>query len=163
MRADKHDAAGTYATKIDADDGAYEALLALEPMSSLASRLSALGIDARAVSEKTSETASRGEADGARERRFTILWRPGPRGEIARISWRFRLSESADGATLLSLAVRARAADDAGRKRVVAGWPALEAIALAHAKGLRRAIDDYADDPSEAERPPRPALLQAAA
>ena len=64
---------------------------------------------------------------------------------------------------MLSIAIRARASDDEAGKRIVAGWPIVETIALEHAKSSRRAVDEYAADPCEAERPPKLAVLNAAA
>jgi hypothetical protein len=80
MSADNHDAAGTYVTTIDADiDAAYEALLAIEPTSSLAGRLSALGLDARAVREATLRSTGPTSGDGQLGRGGRRWWRdPAP-------------------------------------------------------------------------------------
>jgi hypothetical protein len=67
------------------------------------------------------------------------------------------------GRTVLSIAIRSRASDDEAGKRMVAGWPIVETIALEHGKGSRRAVDEYATDPCEAERPLRLAVLSAVA
>jgi hypothetical protein len=123
-------------------------------MSSLARRLSALGVDDRTVWD-ASQTSGPAHADGARELGFSLCWRFGPPGQTARITWRVRVSEDGAGRTMLSVAVHARASDDEATKRLVTGWPIVETIALEHAKGMRRAMDEYAADSCEAEHPIR--------
>ena len=36
---------------------------------------------------------------------------------------------------------------------LIAAWPLVETLAIQHAKGLRRAVEDYADDPAELDVP----------
>jgi hypothetical protein len=162
MRTTDHHLTSTYVATVDADvETAYEAFLAIDPMSSLAGRLSALGVDDRAVWAESSEATGLTDADGAHELGFSLLWRFGPPGQTARIGWRVRLDEDGVGRTLLTIAVRARASDGEAGRRIVAGWPIVETIALEHAKSLRRAVDEYADDRLAAERPLRLAAAAA--
>jgi hypothetical protein len=150
----------TYVATIDVDiDAACEALRGHDLGSSLSTRLSALGVDDRAVWVDPSQASGLRDADGA----FILLWRFGPPGQTARIAWQIRLSEDGVGRTVLSIGIRARASDEEARKRITAAWPIVETIALAHARGLRRAVDEYAADPCKAERPMRLAAASAAA
>jgi hypothetical protein len=164
MTAKDYHLTSTYVATIDAGiEAASEAFRAIDPMSSLATRLSALGVDDRAVWVESSEATDLTDADSACELGFALLWRFGPPGQTARIGRRVRLSEDGAGRTVLSIAIRARASDDEAGKRIVAGWPIVETIALEHAKSLRRAVDEYAADPCKAERPRRLAVLSPAA
>jgi hypothetical protein len=163
MNAKDYQLSSTYVATIDAGiEEAYEAFQQIDPMRSLAMRLSALGVDDRALWAESSEATGLTDADGAHELGFSLLWRFGPPGQTARIGWRVRLSEDGVGRTMLSIAVRARASNGEAGERVVAGWPIVETIALQHAKSLRRAVDEYTADPFEAARPERRALLHAA-
>jgi hypothetical protein len=154
----------TYIATIDSGiEEAYEAFLQIDPMGSLATRLSALGVDDRAIWAESGEATGLTDADGSRELGFSLLWRFGPPGQTARIGWRVRLSEDGVGRTVLSIVIRGRASDGDAGKRIVAGWPLVETIALQHAKSLRRAVDEYAEDRFAAEAPRRPEVLRAVA
>jgi hypothetical protein len=164
MEAKDYQLSSTYVATIDAGiEEAYEAFLQIDPMGSLATRLSALGVDDRAIWAESSEATGLTDTDGARELGFSLLWRFGPPGQTARIGWRVRLDEDGVGRTVLSIVIRGRASDGEAGKRIVAGWPLVETIALQHAKSLRRAVDEYTDDRFEAEAPRRRAVLSAAA
>jgi hypothetical protein len=163
MDAKDYRPSSTYVATIDAGiEEAYEALRRIDPMRSLARRLSALGVDDRALWAESSEATGLTDADGARELGFALLWRFGPPGQTARIGWRVRLSEDGAGRTVLGIVVRGRASNGEAGERVAAGWPIVEAIALQHAKALRRAVDEHLADPVGASRPGRGALLHAA-
>jgi hypothetical protein len=142
----------TYVATIDADiETAREALRAIDPMSPLATRLSALGLDDRAVWVESSETGLT-DPEGAPELGFSLLWRLGPPDQTARIAWQIRLSEDGVDRTVLSIAIHAQASDSKAGKRITAGWPIIETITREHAKRLRRALDDYAADPCGVDR-----------
>jgi hypothetical protein len=138
-------------------------LLAIDPVSSLATQLSALGLDDRAVWGELSEATGLTDGDGERALGFSLLWRFGPSGQTARIGWRIQLSRDGIGRTLLSIAIRAQASDPEAGQRITAAWPIVETITREHARGLRRALDEYAADPCDAERPQRLTVLSAAA
>ena len=146
MSAQGHDLTSTYVATIDAGIGAAsEALRTIDPMASLAARLSALGVDDRAVWARAASGA--GDAGGASGLGFALLWRFGPSGQTARVAWQIRLSEDGVGRTVLSVGIRARASDHEARSRIAAAWPIVETIALAHARGLHGACEEYAGDP----------------
>jgi hypothetical protein len=159
MRAKDHPTS-TYVATIEASiDAAYDAFTTLDPMSSLTSRLCALGVDAHAVRAESPGPSG----DGEREVRFRLLWPFGASGESAQVDWHVRLTDDGAGGTVLSIVIHARASAEQAGGRIVAGWPIIESIALEHAKSLRRAVDEYEADPSEAEQPVTVALLNAAA
>jgi hypothetical protein len=152
--AKAHDVSSTYVGMIDADPGAaYAALAALDPMRSLATRLSALGIDDRAIWAESPHALGLVETDGRCELLYSLVWRFGTERQHARLTWRIRLDDDGRGGTRLSIAMQARGSDATSRDRVFAAWPLVETIAIQHAKGLRRAVEDYADDPAELEAP----------
>jgi hypothetical protein len=154
----------TYIATLDAGfDASCEALHATDPMSLLATRLSALGLDDRAVWAESSETTGLADTCGGPELGFSVLWRFGPPGQTARIGWRIRLSENGVGRTTLSISIRARASDDEAGERISVGWPIVETITLEHARGVRRALDEYAVDRCDVDRPPGLTALSAAA
>jgi hypothetical protein len=64
---------------------------------------------------------------------------------------------------VLSIAIQAQASDTEAGKRITACWPIVETITRAHARGLRRALDEYAADPCDAEQAQRLTVLSAAA
>lgn len=77
----------TYIAPLDADiETAHAALLAIDPVSSLATRLSALGLDDRAVWAESSEATT--DTDGARELGFGLLWTAGRSSRRSRASTR---------------------------------------------------------------------------
>lgn len=164
MRVNDSHLSSTYVAVIDADvDAARKALQAINPMPLLTTQLSALGLNDQAVWVGSSEKTGGTGADGAPELDFSLLWRFGPPGQTARIVWQIRLSEDAVGRAVLSIAIRAPASDNEAGKRITAGWPIVETITLEHAKSVRRAVEDYAADPYEAERPRTSTVLNAAA
>jgi hypothetical protein len=151
----------THVTTIDAEiDAASDALLAIDPISRLATPLSALGLDDRAVWATPSDASC---TDERPELGFSLLWRFGPPGQTARINWRLRLNENGAGRTLLTITTQAQASNSEAHARLAAGWPILETITLQHAKHLHHAIDDYTADPWQADRPARRVLLPVAA
>jgi hypothetical protein len=163
MSAVDYHLSSSYATTIDASiEAAYEAFLAIDPMDALATRLAALGVDDRALWAESSEATGLTDTDGARELGFSLLWRFGPPDQTARIGWRVRLSEDGVGRTVVSIAIRANASNGEAGRRIASGWPIVETIALQHAKGLGRVVDEYTSDRFEDPRPVRLAVLSAA-
>lgn len=154
----------TFVATIDtALEAASDAAFAIDPTSSLATRLRALGLDDRVLLVKPSRPAPRTAAHRAPELGFDLLWRFGPPRVTTRIAWRARLDEDGIGRTLLTITVRAQASNEEASKRSTAAWPIIETIAREHARQWRRAVAEWADDRWEAERPPRRAAGPAAA
>ena len=116
----------------------------IDPMRSLADRLSALGLDDRAIWSKT------GELD------YALVWRFAE--GHARLDWRITVDADGAGRTMLTVKLAARGSDPAARARTLAAWTLLEELAQAHTRRLARTLDDYAnaDDYSVAvlEAPP---------
>jgi hypothetical protein len=154
MNRTTHDVTSTFVQTIDIDRGeAYERLSRIDPMRSLANRLSALGVDDRAIWAKCPQALGLVGADGRRELRFSLIWRFDRNGRHATLSWRVRVDEDGWGGSLVSLRLQARGSDAEARRRLLASWPLVETIAHQHARGLRRAVEGYAEESFEAEAP----------
>ena len=148
-------ATSTYAATIDAPiDAAYEALVRIDPPASLAARLSALGVDDRAVWSESS-------AIGENELGFSLCWRFRP-GQTALLRWQIAVDRDGAGRTTLAVTLRASAADDEAGRRIASAWPIVETIALEHAKSLRRAVDAAAEDLPAVREPLRLPVASAA-
>lgn len=139
-----YDVSSTFVHAIDADDGtAREVLASIDPMRSLADRLSALGLDDRAIWSTDSELG------------YTLIWRFGGDQGHARLDWRLSLeSRGADRAALI-VRLGARGSNPDARIRVLRAWLLFEELAQSHAVGLARMIDDYAEDAPEPVAAPR--------
>lgn len=111
---------------------AAEVLARIDPMRSLADRLSALGLDDRAVWSDNGELG------------YSLAWRFGP-GSHARLDW--QISVHADGRkqTVLTVKLAGRGSDDEARRRTLSAWTLLEELAQAHTRRLARMLDDYAN------------------
>jgi hypothetical protein len=154
MNAKRYDVTTTYCGTVHADrDAAYGALMRLDPMRSLSNHLSALGVGDRAIWAGSSQALGLEASDGRRELLFGLVWRFGQGAQHAKLTWRVQLDTGARGETHVSVSVRAQGSDAEARNRVLASWPLVESIALQHAKGLRRAIEDHVDEGSELARP----------
>lgn len=143
MDAKDYRLSSTYVSTIDGRiEDAYEALLQIDPM---ATRLSALGVENRAIWCESSEATGLTDADGAQSSGSACSGGSAlaarPRGSAGG-----RLTQDGAGRAVFSTLVRATASNGEAGKRVVALWPLVETIALEHAKGLRRAIDTYTED-----------------
>ena len=138
-----HDVTATFVQTIDAGrDSAREVLETIDPMRSLADRLSALGLDDRAIWCINGEQA------------YSLMWRFGADQGHARFDW--QLAIESDGADRTTLAVRlaARGSDEGARARVLRSWTLFEQLARGHAAGLARMIEDHAEEqPVVASRP----------
>jgi hypothetical protein len=134
-----YDVSSTFVRTIDADRGAArEVLASIDPMRSLADRLSALGLDDRAI----------WSADG--ELGYTLIWRFGDGRGHARLDWRLTLEPGAGERTTLTVKLGARGSDPDARARVLRSWLLFEELAEGHAAGLARMIA------ADAEEEPRP-------
>lgn len=128
-----YDVTSSFVQLVDADRAdAEQALSSFEPMRSLADRLSALGLDDRAV-----------WCDNG-DRSYTLMWRFGTGGH-ARIEWQIALDEDAARRTLLTVKLAGRGSDSIARARVLSAWTLLEELAQAHTRRLARTLDDYAN------------------
>ena len=160
MRPNTEQLTSAFRISIDAGlEAAHDALQAIDPIASLTQRLSALGVDDRAVWVESPAAAGPTDTGGEPDFGFSLLWRFGPPAETAQISWRIRLSEDGVARTLLSILLSAQASNRDADTRLMMSWPMIETIALAHARGLRRAVDEYTDDPYESKQRPRLALV----
>jgi hypothetical protein len=143
-----YDVTSSFVQTIDADrDEAYEVLARLDPMRSLADRLSALGLDDRAI------WCESGAARGERELVFSLIWRFDGSGRHARIDWRLRVGQDAAGRSVLAAKLGARGSDAHSRKRVLGSWLLVEELARGHVRRLGRMLEDYAEDDYVAEVP----------
>lgn len=125
------DIASSFVQTLDAERiAATEILGRIDPMRSLADRLSALGLDDRALWSTNGELT------------YSLVWRL-PRGH-ARIDWRIEVSSDGNGRTMLTLKLTGRGSDAAARGRLLTAWTLLEELAQAHTRRLARMLDDYA-------------------
>jgi hypothetical protein len=130
-----YDVSSTFVHTIEADHGtAQEVLATIDPMRSLADRLSALGLDDRAI----------WSADG--ELGYTLIWRFGGDQGHARLDWQLALQPTGAGRTALTVKLGACGSDPAARIRVLRSWLLFEELAEGHAAGLARMVGEYADD-----------------
>jgi hypothetical protein len=143
-----YDVTSSFVQAIDADrDEAYQVLARIDPMRSLADRLSGLGLDDRAL--WCESVAARGE----HERAFSLIWRFDGNGSHARLDWRLRVDEDATGRAVLATKLAARGSDEPSRKRVLQSWLLVEELARGHVRRLGRMLEDYAEDDYVAEAP----------
>ncbi|HEY7603245.1 MAG TPA: hypothetical protein VH760_03200 [Gaiellaceae bacterium] len=139
-----YDVSSTFVHTIDADHGtAQEVLAGIDPMHSLADRLSALGLDDRAIWSTDGELG------------YTLIWRFGPDQGHARLDWRLALQPIGAGRTTLTVRLAARGSDAEARIRVLRSWLLFDAVAESHAAGLARMVDDYAEDAPQPVEAPR--------
>ena len=122
----------SFVQHVDADRAyARKVLAQIEPMRSLADRLSALGLDDRAIWSKTGELS------------YTLVWRF-PEGH-ARLDWQIEVGRYGNGRTMLTVKLAGRGSTTVTRGRLLAAWTLLEELAQAHTRPLARALDDYAN------------------
>jgi hypothetical protein len=141
-----YDVTSTFVNTIDVDpDEAHEVLASIDPMRTLADRLSALGLDDRAIWSRA----------GALEHR--LIWRFGPGRGHVRIDWQIVAERNSRGGTVLTTKVRGHGSDAEARKRVLGGWLLVEEMARAHARRLAGMLEDYAEE--DASAVPRPLRL----
>jgi hypothetical protein len=123
-------------------------------MRSLADRLSALGLDDRAMWARGSEELS-----------YQLVWRFGADGGHAKLVWRLSVHTDGAGRTVLSVRLEGRGSDTKARSRMLSSWTFLEELAESHAQRLARTVDDFVnareDDAYEEQPAARPRLLAA--
>ena len=151
----RNDVTSSFARAIDADRGATEAALGrIDPMRSLADRLSALGLDDRAMWARGSEELS-----------YQLVWRFGADGGHAKLVWRLAVNTDGAGRTVLSVRLEGRGSDANARSRMLSSWTVLEELAESHSRRLARTVDDLVNaaeyDRNEGLPAARPRLLAA--
>jgi hypothetical protein len=128
-----YDVTSSFVHTVDADrDEAREVLAQIDPMRSLADRLSALGLDDRAVWTESGELM------------YSLVWRFGAEGH-ARLDWRIGVEPSAGGRTVLTVKLGGRASNEDAARRLLRSWTLVEELAQAHTRRLARTLDDYAN------------------
>jgi hypothetical protein len=138
-----YDVTSSFVQIVDADrNEAREVLGRINPMRSLADRLSALGLDDHAIWSQTGELS------------YTLLWRFESCSEHARFDWNLAVGSDAAGRTMLTVKLSGRGSDSAARARVLASWTLLEELAQAHTRRLARTLDDYANADDYSVAPP---------
>jgi hypothetical protein len=131
-----HDVTSSFVQIVDAEPhNAREVLQGIDAMRSLADRLSALGLDDRAM-----------WCDGSEELSYRLIWRFGPDGGNARLDWRLSVDADGAGRTTLKLELAGRGSDNDARSRVLSSWPLLEELAAGHMRRLARAVGDCANE-----------------
>jgi hypothetical protein len=137
-----YDLTTSFVQIVDADASqAREVLALIDPMRSLADRLSELGLDDRALWTKGSE-----------ELTYSLIWRFGADGGTARLDWRLSVDSDAAGRTVLGVRLAGRGSDAAARNRVLSSWLLLEELAESHTRRLARTLDGYVNgDEQETE------------
>ena len=139
-----YDVSSTFVHTIDADHGTARRMLAtVDPMRSLADRLSALGLDDRAI----------WSADG--ELGYTLIWRFGDGRGHARLDWRLTVEQSGADRTTLIVRLGGCGNDADARVRLLRSWLLFEELAEGHSGGLARTIRDHAEDASQPTAAPR--------
>ena len=151
----RNDVTSSFVQIVDVDPSqAHEVLSSINPMRSLADRLSALGLDDRAMWARGSEELS-----------YQLVWRFGADGGHAKLVWRLSVHTDGAGRTVLSVKLEGRGSDTKARSRMLSSWTFLEELAESHAQRLARTVDDFVnakEDDAYEERPAaRPRLLAA--
>lgn len=137
-----YDVTSSFVHVLDADRAQAEEVLAqIDPMRSLADRLSALGLDDRAV-------WSRGAEPGT----HTLAWRFGPAG-YGRLDWELSVTSDARDRAVLTVRLGARGSTPEARTQVLRAWLFVEELAAGHARRLARTIGEYANA-DEYDAPP---------
>jgi hypothetical protein len=131
-----YDVTSSFTQIVETDPGkAREVLAQIEPMRSLADRLSALGLDDRAL-----------WCEGSEELGYRLIWRFDAEGANALLDWRLSVAADGAGRTVVTLKLAGRGSDTDARGRVLSSWPLLEELAEGHTRRLARALEDYSDE-----------------
>jgi hypothetical protein len=138
-----YDVTSSFVRTIDADPGAVEQVLAAaDPMRSLVDRLTALGLDDRAIWCRTGRHAQ------------SLIWRFGPDAGHARIDWKLDVELDGAGRTVLSVQIGGRGSDPDARVRVLRAWLLVEELSRGQLGRLARMVEDYAEeDYADADEP----------
>jgi hypothetical protein len=141
-----YDVSSSFTQIVDADPSMTREVLAqIDPMRSLADRLSALGLDDRAL-----------WCEGLDELSYRLIWRFDADGANALLDWHLSVKPIGTGRTALTLELAGRGNSDAARSRTLASWTLLEELAEAHTNRLARTLDDYANADDYSFAPPLP-------
>jgi hypothetical protein len=144
-----YDVTSSFVQIVDAEPHkAREVLQGIDAMRSFADRLSALGLDDRAL-----------WSEGSEELSYRLMWRFDAEGTSALLDWRVSVAAHGAGRTALTLRLAGRGNNVDARGRVLSSWPLLEELAEGHTRRLARALDDYAHEDEYDVAPPK---LQAA-
>jgi hypothetical protein len=149
----RNDVTSSFVQIVDVDPRqAREVLAQINPMRSLADRLSALGLDDRAMWARGSEELS-----------YQLVWRFGADGGHAKLVWRLSVHTDGVGRTVLNVRVDGRGSDTDARTRLLKSWTFLEELAESHAQRLARTLDDFVnagenDEYRSEQTPARPLL-----
>ena len=141
-----YDVSSSFTQIVDAEPGkAREVLAQIDPMRSLADRLSALGLDDRAL-----------WCEGSQELSYRLIWRFGADAATALFDWHISVTANGAGRTAVTLELAGRGSDPAARSRTLSSWTLLEELAQAHTRRLARMLDDYANADDYSFAPPLP-------
>jgi hypothetical protein len=139
-----YDVSSSFTQIVDAEPAtAREVLAQIDPMRSLADRLSALGLDDRAL-----------WCEGAEELSYRLIWRFGADGGKALFDWHISVTADGAGRTAVTLELAGRGDNPAARARTLSSWTLLEELAQAHTRRLARTLDDYANADDYSFAPP---------
>ena len=139
----RNDVTSSFVQIVDVDPSqAHEVLSSINPMRSLADRLSALGLDDHAIWSQTGALT------------YTMMWRFGSCREHARFDWHLAVGSDGAGRTVLTVKLSGRGSDPAARARMLTSWTLLEELAQAHTRRLARTLDDYANADDYSVAPP---------
>jgi hypothetical protein len=139
-----YDVGSTFVHTIDADHAtAPQVLATIDPMRSIADRLSALGLDDRAIWSANGDLG------------YTLIWRFGDGRGHARLDWRLTVEQGEAGRTTLIVRLGGRGSDPDARVRLLRSWLLFEELAEGHADGLARTVRDHAEDASQPSAAPR--------
>jgi hypothetical protein len=144
-----YDVTSSFTRIVDAEPAqAREVIAQIDPMRSLADRLTAPGLDDRALL-----------SDGADDLSYRLLWRFGGDQGNAMLAWRLSVGSDGAGRATLTARLSGRGSNDAARRRLLASWTLLEELAERQTQRLARAIADYdADELEREDEPARPEL-----
>jgi hypothetical protein len=141
-----YDVTSSFTEIVDAEPGkAREVLAQIDPMRSLADRLSALGLDDRAL-----------WCEGSEELSYRLIWRFDADGANALLDWHISVTADGAGRAAVTLKLAGRGSNHAARARTLSSWTLLEELAEAHTHRLARMLDDYANADDYSFAPPLP-------
>lgn len=79
-----------------------------------------------------------------------LVWRfSGSENGRVRFSWRMTVAPETDDTSLVTLAFKATASDEASRERLYESWPVLGPVAELHAKRVLHRIESLAEEAGE--------------
>jgi hypothetical protein len=136
------DVTSTVVQKIEAEPERAAAVLErIDPMRPLADRLSALGVDDRAIWTESGRLT------------YRLIWRFGAGAGHARVDWQLAVGADGAGETVLTVKLAGSGSDESARVRVLRSWLLVEELARSHARRLARMLDDYTEEAASAPMP----------